>query len=85
MAEEATLTYFDGRGLAEIIRINLCFAKIPVGLFLYYTDLSSKNKFGVTCPGVSHGRQSRGWDAFSKFWKQNSFQHEVKECLPNAV
>ena len=30
MAEEATLTYFDARGLAEVIRITLCFAKIPV-------------------------------------------------------
>ena len=30
MADDATLTYFDARGLTEIIRITLSFAKIPV-------------------------------------------------------
>ena len=30
MSEEAVLTYFEGRGLGEIIRLTLSVAKIPV-------------------------------------------------------
>ena len=39
MADEVLLTYFDGRGLGEIIRITLSFANISVGMIIFSTPL----------------------------------------------
>ena len=39
MAELPVLTYFDGRGRAEIIRIMLCAGKIKVRTFMLVADI----------------------------------------------
>ena len=51
MAELPVLTYFDGRGRAEIIRIMLCAGKIKVRTFMLVADIH----FHVNLKLFNHG------------------------------
>ena len=48
---EVTLSYFQGRGYGESIRITLTLAKIPVSIFYFYRPQQSWGKviFSVAC------------------------------------
>ena len=45
MSEEVVLTYFEGRGLGELIRLTLCMAKIPVSYFVVYFVIRTKELY----------------------------------------
>ena len=45
MSEEVVLTYFEGRGLEELIRLTLYMAKIPVNYFIVYFVIRTKELY----------------------------------------